>query len=86
MSKKAVNGLSEIREIKLKDLLFQIQSIKDNSQAFLPDDESDLDEDKAIWKDDVDACTGLIEIVNMLHNKGCYTIADALKYISEEKG
>lgn len=58
--------MNELSEMKLKDLLFQIESIKDNSQAFLPDDPGKIDDDNAIWKDDVDACTALIEIVKAL--------------------
>ena len=77
--------MRDIYETRLTNVLFQIESIKDNSESFLPDDESCLDEDKAIWKDDVDVCTAMIEIVKALHNKGCHTVSDALKYISEEK-
>nr|DAG11201.1 MAG TPA: hypothetical protein [Caudoviricetes sp.] len=75
--------MNELSEMKLKDLLFQIESIKDNSQAFLPDDPGKIDDDNAIWKDDVDACTALIEIVKALCSKGCHTVEDVLEYISE---
>ena len=75
--------MNELSEMKLKDLLFQIESIKDNSQAFLPDDSGKIDDDNAIWKDDVDACTALIEIVKALCAKGCHTVEDVLEYISE---
>lgn len=75
--------MNELGEMKLKDLLFQIESIKDNSQAFLPDDPGKIDDDNTIWKDDVDACTALIEIVKVFRSKGCNTVDDAIKYISE---
>lgn len=75
--------MNELGEMKLKDLLFQIESIKDNSQAFLPDDPGKIDDDNAIWKDDVDACTALIEIAKAFCSKGCNTVNDALEHISE---
>lgn len=75
--------MSDIDKIKLSALLYQIESIKDNSRSFLPAEDQPVDEDRSIWQDDVDACDALLMIIKKLVESRCQTVSDALNHISE---
>lgn len=68
------------KDTKLDDILYQIQSIKDNSKSFIRKDEGEDD----IWVNDVIACSAMQKIIKKIQSKGCNTVSEALEYIGKE--
>lgn len=65
------------REMTIDDLLFQVISIKDNSESQISD-EDDWDEP---WLQDVEVCNFMVRLCQELKRKGFHTAAQALIWI-----